>query len=179
LRSTLTIASSPSQPASNSQRIRTVEAIHEQVDWLNSLVQPVVPQSLWSKLPRFVQGWLRNYIFANAVYFGVNFTWVYYIYYCFGSNLFPSGKVPTWSDMGEQMHVSFFALPAYSLLPTITEEMCERGWTLAYGHVSDVGIPTFVALLFVYMAFVEFGVYWMHRGLHDIPAGYKCVLKHL
>lgn len=93
---------------------------------------------------------------------------------CFGSILFPDGNVPTWRDMGAQMRVSAVALPMYSLLPTLTEEACERGWTLAYARVSDVGVPAFLGLLALYLAFVEFGVYWMHRGLHDVPWAYRC-----
>lgn len=145
-----------------------------QIDWINSLVEPLVPAPLWNPLPRFWKCWLRNWIFSILVYFGVGFTWAYYIYSCFGSDLFPKGNMPQWKDIAEQMSVSFWALPVYSLLPSITEELCERGHTLAYAHVSDVGVPMFLANLFMYMAFVEFGVYWMHRGLHDIPAGYKC-----
>lgn len=148
--------------------------IAKQIDWLNSLIRPVVPSPLWRALPRFCQCWLRNYIFAMAVYFGVGFTWAYYIYQCFGNEFFPKHNVPAWKDMAEQMGVSFAALPLYSLLPSITEELCERGYTLTYAHISDVGVPTFMAYLFLYMAFVEFGVYWMHRGLHDVQIGYKC-----
>jgi hypothetical protein len=157
----------------------TRQSITLQIDWMNSLIEPAVPTPLWRRLPRFCQCWLRNYAFAMAVYFGVGLAWAYYIYQCFGSDLFPKANVPAWRDMAEQMNVSFWALPMYSLLPSITEELCERGYTLTYAHVSDVGVPKFAACLVLYMAFVEFGVYWMHRGLHDIPWGYKCAAVSL
>jgi lathosterol oxidase len=143
---------------------------------MNSLIKPVVPSQIWDQLPHFCQCWLRNFVFAAGVYFGVGFIWAYYIYMCFGTDLFPNRIMPTWPAMFEQMNVSLWSLPIYSLLPSITEELCARGFTLAYAHVSDVGRPRLVGYLFLYMAFVEFGVYWMHRGLHDIPAGYKCAL---
>ena len=113
-----------------------------------------------------------------AVYFGVGFTWAYYIYQCFGTEFFPKHNMPAWKDMAEQMSVSFAALPLYSLLPSITEELCERGYTLTYAHITDVGVPTFMAYLCLYMAFVEFGVYWMHRGLHEVQIGYRCADPH-
>jgi Delta7-sterol 5-desaturase len=155
------------------------ELIRVQIDWINGLVEPAVPAAIWSRLPRFAKCWLRNYIFAMAVYFSIGFVWAYYIYYCFGSDLFAKGNMPSWADMSEQMSVSLWALPLYSLLPSTTEELCERGYTLTYAHVSDVGVPMFIAYMVLYLAFVEFGVYWMHRGLHDIPAGYKCAAWRL
>jgi Delta7-sterol 5-desaturase len=143
---------------------------------MNGLVKPIVPPAIWERLPHFCQSWLRNFLFAAGVYFGVGFIWAYYIYHCFGSDLFPKHNVPTWRDMFEQMNVSLWSLPMYSLLPSITEELCANGCTLAYAHVKDVGRTRLFGYLFLYMGFVEFGVYWMHRGLHDIPAGYKCAL---
>ena len=157
-----------------SRKAATQQSVARQVDWLNGLIEPAVPRALWRRLPRFCQCWLRNLLFAQLVYFGVGLGWAYYIYQCFGSDLFPSQKVPAWRDMCEQMHVAFFALPLYALLPSITEELCERGLTLTYAHVSDVGVPRLCGYLVLYMAFVEFGVYWMHRGLHDVRVGYKC-----
>jgi Delta7-sterol 5-desaturase len=157
-----------------SQRHKASASIRQQVDWINSLVHPIVLQELFQSLPTIVQSWLRNWIFSIIIYFGLNFGWAYYIYECFGGDLFPKHNVPEWSDMAEQMWVSVWALPLYSMLPAVTEEMVERGWTLSYASVSDVGVPAYVALFVLYISFVEFGVYWMHRGLHDIPAGYKC-----
>lgn len=124
-------------------------------------------------MPRMLQAWVRNCSFSVLVYFGLNFTWAFYIYECFGPNLFPKQNMPSWNDMREQMWVASWSLPVYALLPTLTEEAAERGWTLTYGRVSDVGLPTYIALFVLYMCFVEFGVYWMHRGLHDIHAGYR------
>lgn len=72
------------------------------------------------------------------------------------------------------VQVSFVALPLYSMLPAVTEAICKRGWTLAYGSISHVGLPRYLAYLCLYMFFVEFAVYWMHRKLHEIPQGYKC-----
>lgn len=154
---------------------QTLAAVTQQVDWLNSLVSPtVIPRKHFDAMPRMLQAWVRNCIFSVLVYFGLNFAWAYYIYECFGPNLFPKHNMPSWKDMGEQMWVAFWSLPVYAMLPTLTEEVVERGWTLTYARVSDIGVPLYVALFVLYMCFVEFGVYWMHRGLHDIHSGYRC-----
>lgn len=161
-----------SQPAM-APKEKSTESIKMQVAWLNSLAHPFVHVAWFNQLPTLLQSWLRNFVFSVLVYFGLNFGWAYYIYECFGGDLFPKDNKPTWSDMKEQMWVASWSLPCYSLLPALTEEVVERGWTLSYGAISDVGVPQFVGLFALYIAFVEFGVYWMHRGLHDIPSGYK------
>ena len=65
------------------------------------------------------------------------------------------------------------AMPAYSMLPTFTEYAAEAGWTKAYPRVENVGVGAYVIYFVLYMISVEFGVYWMHRGLHDIKWAYK------
>ena len=58
------------------------------------------------------------------------------------------------------------AMPLYSLLPTITEWAAENGYTKAYPRIGNVGVAMTVVYFCLYMTCVEFGVYWMHRGLH-------------
>ena len=43
-----------------------------------------------------------------------------------------------------------------------------------YSRIADVGLPRYLAYFAAYMACVEFFVYWMHRGLHDVKLGYQC-----
>lgn len=69
--------------------------------------------------------------------------------------------------------VSVKALPMYSALPAFNEMIAEHGWTRAYARLSDVGLGTYVGYMALYMLLVEFGVYWMHRSLHEIPWAYK------
>jgi len=38
-----------------------------------------------------------------------------------------------------------------------------------------VGVGAYLAYFALYMALVEFGIYWMHRLLHDIRPGYRQV----
>lgn len=69
--------------------------------------------------------------------------------------------------------VSNKAIPIYSLLPMAAEMAAEKGWTKCYPRIENVGLPLYVIYFFLYMASVEFGVYWMHRGLHEITWAYK------
>jgi hypothetical protein len=72
------------------------------------------------------------------------------------------------------MQVSFLSIPVYSMLPAAQEWVIERGWTRAYSRVSSIGLARHIAYFVAFMACVEFGVYWMHRLLHDIRVGYRC-----
>lgn len=71
----------------------------------------MVPAVIWNALPDILQSWLRNWIFSIFIYFGLGFIWSYYIYQVFGSDLFPTGNVPAWSDMLEQMQVRALRQP--------------------------------------------------------------------
>ncbi len=64
-------------------------------------------------------------------------------------------------------------MPLYATLPALTEAVVERGWTRAYSRVGDVGLGWYLSYFVLYMASVEFFVYWMHRGLHDVKIGYR------
>ena len=57
----------------------------------------------------------------------------------------------------------------------MTDFIVERGYTLAYPRVDDVGLSLYVVYFFVYMTLVEIGVYWMHRLLHDIKPLYQAL----
>mmetsp|Transcript_80583 Transcript_80583/g.163938 ORF Transcript_80583/g.163938 Transcript_80583/m.163938 type:complete len:344 (-) Transcript_80583:306-1337(-) len=147
--------------------------ILEENEWKNSLVMWMFPQSVQDALPHWTQTWLRCWILCCAVYFGVGAVWAYYTYYCFGDVLFKPGCIPAFKDVWEQIKVSNKAIPLYSLLPMAAELAAEKGWTMAYPRIDNVGLPMYIIYFFLYMASVEFGVYWMHRGLHEIKWAYK------
>lgn len=70
-------------------------------------------------------------------------------------------------------------MPLYSLLPTAAEFTAEQGWTMCYPRIDNVGLPMYIFYFCMYMISVEFGVYWSHRGLHDVKWMYKCVCQLL
>lgn len=72
-----------------------------------------------------------------------------------------------------QIYVAMKAMPFYTALPTLSEYMIENGWTKCFSKISDVGWLFYIIYLAIYLLIVEFGVYWMHRKLHDIKPLYK------
>lgn len=83
-------------------------------------------------------------------------------------NSFPSNDA-----IWKQIKVSMAGMPLYVSLPTFSEFMIESGWTKCYSQKEEMGTFSFCGFFFAYMLFVEFGVYWMHRLLHDIKPLYK------
>jgi len=51
--------------------------------------------------------------------------------------------------------------------------MVESGWTRCFPQISDIGLQAYLGYLLIYLLIVEFGIYWMHRELHDIKPLYK------
>lgn len=72
-----------------------------------------------------------------------------------------------------QICVAMKAMPWYTLLPTVSEHMIENGWTRCFPSISDIGWAAYLMNVAVYLVIVEFGIYWMHRELHDIKPLYK------
>jgi lathosterol oxidase len=161
----------PSEP--HVPQAERLELIFEENQWKNNMVMWIFPQSIREQIPHAVQTWIRNLVMVNAVYFGVGLAWCYYVYFCYGDVLFAPGTIPGFSDVAEQIRVSSLAMPLYSILPTMIEMAAEKGLTMAYPRIENVGLPMYVIYFFLYMTSVEFGVYWMHRGLHEIKWAYK------
>lgn len=172
-----------STPAQNAENI---ERIMEENDWKNSLVLSWMlpadashPVTSFVSSSRFVSSWIRNWFMATALYFVVGGLWAYYCYYCFGDSLYPSrDHIPSLSAMVAQMRVAFMAMPLYAMLPAATERIVEAGWTLSYARIDDVGLWRYLLYFALYMASVEFCVYWQHRNLHDFRTGYKYLHKY-
>ncbi|XP_030536794.1 delta(7)-sterol-C5(6)-desaturase-like [Rhodamnia argentea] len=133
----------------------------------------LLPASAWEPMPRFLQTWLRNYIGGTLVYFLSGFLWCFYIYYLKRNVYVPTDEIPTKKAMLLQIYVAMKAMPWYCALPTFSEYMVENGWTKCYSRVSDVGWLAYIVYMSIYLVLVEFGIYWMHRELHDIKPLYK------
>lgn len=125
------------------------------------------------KISTSLQSWFRCWVLAIALYFGVGAAWAYYVYVCFGDRLYSANQIPSAWDMLEQIKIAVLATPLYAALPAVTEAIVERGWTLAYARVADVGLAKYAFYFVLYMTSVEFFVYWQHRLLHDIRVGYR------
>lgn len=133
----------------------------------------LLPENLWTPLPHFVQGWLRNYIAATLIYFISGVLWCSYIYHIKRNVFLPKDAIPSRKAMLLQIYVAMKAMPWYCGLPTISEYMVENGWTRCFSRISDVGWASYIWNFGLYFIIVEFGIYWMHRELHDIKPLYK------
>ncbi|XP_024015718.1 putative Delta(7)-sterol-C5(6)-desaturase 2 isoform X2 [Eutrema salsugineum] len=135
----------------------------------------LLPSNLWEPLPHFLQTWLRNYLAGNLLYFISGFLWCFYIYYLKLNVYVPKDSIPTRKAMIMQIYVAMKAMPWYTLLPAISEYMIERGWTKCYSSLDQIN--WFLCLIYIalYLALIEFGVYWTHKELHEI----KFLYKHL
>lgn len=81
--------------------------------------------------------------------------------------------IPSYRAMKLQIIVAMKAMPWYCALPTISEYMVESGWTRCISRISEIGWALYIIYLVAYFVLCEFGIYWMHRELHDIKPLYK------
>ncbi|XP_052195756.1 delta(7)-sterol-C5(6)-desaturase-like [Diospyros lotus] len=132
-----------------------------------------LPSRTWDPLPHFFQTWIRNYIGGILVYFLSGFFWSFYIYYLKRNVFVPKDSIPSTKAMLLQIFVAMKAMPWYSALPTVSEYMIENGWTRCFPRINDVSWSAYLVYLIAYLVIVEFGIYWMHRELHDIKPLYK------
>lgn len=89
------------------------------------------------------------------------------------SYTFTADAIPSNKAMLLQMSVAMKAMPWYTLLPTVSEYVIEHGWTRCFPRITDVSWPIYLVCVCTYLVIVEFGIYWMHRELHDIKPLYK------
>jgi len=87
--------------------------------------------------------------------------------------LIVADSIPSCRAMFLQISVTMKGMPWYSLVPTISEYLVELGWTKSFPRINNVGWIAYIGYLAIYMIIVEFGIYWMHRKLHDIKPLYK------
>ncbi|KAL9255420.1 Delta(7)-sterol-C5(6)-desaturase-like protein [Drosera capensis] len=106
----------------------------------------------------FLQCWLSGYRWFILVLF---------------SNAIAVDCIPSRRALLLQIGVAMKAMPWYTLLPTVSEYMIDHGWTRCFPLISDVGWTAYLGYLLIYLVIVDFGIYWMHRELHDIKPLYK------
>ncbi|KAJ8436627.1 hypothetical protein Cgig2_029873 [Carnegiea gigantea] len=132
-----------------------------------------LPSRVWDPLPHFLQTWLRNYIGGMLLYFVSGLLWCFVIYYWKRNLYVPKDCIPSRRAMLLQIRVAMKAMPWYSLFITFSEHMVESGWTRCFPQISDISLQAYLGYLLIYLLIVEFGIYWMHRELHDIKPLYK------
>ncbi|XP_028548898.1 delta(7)-sterol-C5(6)-desaturase isoform X3 [Dendrobium catenatum] len=155
-------------------RTQYLQQFVDETGWYNSIVLGLIlPEWIWRPLPFPLQSWLRNYIGGSLLYLVSGFLWCFYIYYLKRNAYIPKDSIPSYRAMKLQIIVAMKAMPWYSALPTLSEYMVESGWSKCFSTISEVGWPMYMVYLLTYLVLCEFGIYWMHRELHDIKPLYK------
>ncbi|KAJ7975755.1 delta(7)-sterol-C5(6)-desaturase-like [Quillaja saponaria] len=146
----------------------------DETNFYNSiLLSTLLPERLWVPLPHVLQSWLRNTIGGSIVYLLSGFFWCFYIYYWKRNVYVPKDAVPCYRSMLLQISVAMRSMPLFCGVPTLCEYMVEKGWTNSFSRISDVGWLAYLVYLLIYLVLVEFGIYWVHRELHDIRPLYR------
>ncbi|KAG2316273.1 hypothetical protein Bca52824_019395 [Brassica carinata] len=111
----------------------------EETTFYNRIIlSHLLPANLWEPLPHFLQTWLRNYLAGNLLYF-----------------ISGSDSIPTKKAMIMQIHVAMKAMPWYTLLPTVSEYMIERGWTKCYSTLDHFNWFLSLVYIALYLLLVE------------------------
>ena len=157
----------------------TLALLREESDWKNNLILGLcLPPSVdFESWPRFMKSWARNFVAGLSLYLIVGGLWAAVCYGPLKKAFYGNTPTPSGVDMAKQIWVSLQAMPLYTALVAVCEAIVERGYTLVYPRVDDFGVGAFVLFFVVYLTSVEFGVYWMHRSLHDVKSAYGLLHK--
>jgi len=136
--------------------------------WLNGWV---LPAWVRAAVPHMVACFLRNLLAAYVMYYALNAVWCWVIYRACRDRFFPTEaakkEIPSWDDMLVQISVSSWAMPMYSLMPTLGEWLMERGLTQAYLDLpadGAAGLARYLGGVAAYLFLVEWGIYWVRAG---------------
>jgi lathosterol oxidase len=151
--------------------------------WVNSIFLPdSVGQYLEEKLGAdggyYATTYVRDFMTGTAVYWLFAGMWHIFIYVIWVKDLFLAEKRPLPSDsiIIDQMLVAQSAIFMYAALPVLSGFLIENKLTKIYFYIDEIGgWGMYFAWLFVYMFFVEIGIYWMHRTLHTNKFLYKYI----
>ncbi|MEW5300108.1 MAG: hypothetical protein WDW36_003062 [Sanguina aurantia] len=77
--------------------------------------------------------------------------------------------MPGQTDVFEQIKISNLSMPIYAILPMVVEMAAEKGWTMAYPRVDNVGIPAYLLYFTLYMLSIK----WAYKALHHVHHAYN------
>lgn len=126
----------------------------------------------------YFECYLRDLVMGTFVYWVTAGVWHIFIYHIFREQLFTrKGRpLPTTEIIVDQMMLAQASLFMYAGLPVISEYLIESNLTQAYFYISDIGgWGNYFLYWVLYLTFVEVGVYWAHRTLHENKFLYKYV----
>lgn len=143
-------------------------------DWFNSFV---LSAELYDDAALYLGSYHRaHYALVYArdlaagllLYYTIGITWSLAIYFLGKDRFFPDGVMPSTPVILDQILLSTCSFPVYAALPVFSEWLCEKKYVNVYYTIDEIGgLHMYVAYTLLYLVFVEIGIYWMHRTLHD------------
>ena len=131
----------------------------------------------------YILCYVRNFIGAVFLYYGVAGTFHYFCYiHPISYKIFEEMRRPRPSKaiIWDQIKLAQTSMFLYVLLPVVDEYVVDNGWTYTYFTIDEIGgFGWYIATMVLYFAIVEIGIYWMHRKLHTNKWLYRNIhLKH-
>eukprot|EP01038_Epipyxis_sp_PR26KG_P005393 gene5393-7476_t len=126
----------------------------------------------------YMQCYCRDLVLGCILYWLTAGLWHICIYWVLGDRLFTKNKrpLPSSETIFDQMKLAQASMFAYVSLPILSEYLIESKFTKTYFYLDEIGgWPYYILYLFLYLCFVEVGIYWMHRSLHENKFLYKYV----
>lgn len=126
----------------------------------------------------YMTTYFRDVMTGTLVYWIFAGIWHFFIYVVWVKDFFlaENRPQPTKAIIVDQMLMAQASIFMYAALPVFSGFLIENKLTMIYYYVDQVGgWPQYFALLAAYMAFVEIGIYWVHRTLHTNKWLYKYI----
>lgn len=170
------------------EKIRLIEAgehhpVWEFNAWVNSFLFPEsfstsLAEKLGVSFTHYLLSYLRDLLGGMTLYFVTGGLWHYWIYNVKGKEIFlnQGWKFPSNETIKDQILLAVSAMFMYAALPVFAEWLVVNNLTKGYFYIDEIGGWTnYLIYTAIYLFFVEIGVYWMHRELHDQKWAYKYI----
>lgn len=143
----------------------------------NAMATTIVRASFNSlEVGHYVLCYIRNFIGAMVIYYGIALFFHYFCYHYYGTSVFEEQNRirPSSTIMYNQIKLAQSSMFLYVCLPVLGEYIIEQNYTLVYYTIHEIGgIYWYLFYTVLYFSIVEIGIYWMHRTLHTNKWMYK------
>lgn len=154
-----------------------INALFYQYSGLTFLSKSIV-EHLGLDAGYYATTYVRDLFLGTAVYWGTAGAWHVFIYYLKADEYFRSKNrpFPSMETIADQILVAQSALFLYAALPILSEYLIENNLTRTYFYLDEIGgWGNYILYLLLYVVCFEFGIYWVHRILHENKFLYKYV----
>lgn len=138
------------------------------VEDLSALLDRLAGLSAGGEVPlarRFVINWVVMYIFSLLLYFVVAGIDYLIVFRLFSDRLLPKGYSAR-VDVRREIVTSVRALVAMTAMTTFPEMGVQLGYSKIYHRVDEYGVGYLLLSPLLFLAFSDFCIYFLHRGLH-------------